>query len=63
MKTYQIYGHLSVEFFVEAETEDEAIYKALEGQVKPSSEEYIDWNVADIHNGEYWESEVRKWTN
>ena len=57
MKTYQIYGHLSVEFFVEAESEDEAIQKAIEGEVLPSSEEYIDWKVSDIHNGEFWEKE------
>lgn len=58
MKTYHIYGHLSVEFFVEAESEEEAIYRALDGKVEPSSEEYVDWVVADTHNGEYWESEA-----
>ena len=54
MKTYQIFQTVSVEYFVEANSEDEAIHKIVEDEVAPSSSEPTNYEIADIHDGESW---------
>lgn len=57
MPTFQIYRTVSFEYFIEAETEADAIGKIDKGYAKPEDETEISLTVTDTHNGEHWESE------
>jgi len=57
MKTFQIFRTVSFEYFIEAETEEEAIMKMDKGYVKPSDETEVSMTVADTHDGINWENE------
>jgi hypothetical protein len=57
MKTFQIFRSVSYEYFIEAETEEEAIMKMDKGYVKPSDETELSMTVADTHDGISWENE------
>lgn len=57
MNTYQIFKQVSHEYFIEANSQDEAIYKALNADFKPESIEVLSCEVSDIHNGTEWENE------
>jgi len=57
MKTFQIFRTVSYEYFIEAETEAEAIMKMDKGYVKPTDETELSMNIADTHDGVDWENE------
>lgn len=57
MKTFHIYQTMSFEYFVEAETESDAIRLIDENKVKSTDQTEIDLKVADVHNGIEWELE------
>ena len=54
MKTFQIYRTVSQEFFIEAESEADAIGKIDKGYTKPDEEIELSLTVADEHNGTDW---------
>jgi hypothetical protein len=58
MKTYQIFKNVSYEYFVEAETLEEAQNKIIEENPEPESEELIEWVYLDEHDGENWKYET-----
>jgi hypothetical protein len=58
MKTYQIFKNVSYEYFVEAETLEDAQNKIIEENPEPESEELIEWVYQDEHNGENWKYET-----
>ena len=45
MKTFQIFQTVSYEYFVEAESEEQAKNKILCNRLTPSSEELIEWGT------------------
>ena len=47
MKTYQILKNVSYEYFIEAETLEEAQNKIIEQNPEPESEELIEWVFID----------------
>jgi hypothetical protein len=53
MQTFQIYRTVSQEFFIEAESEEDAIEKIDKG-LKPYEETELSLTVADEHNGTDW---------
>jgi hypothetical protein len=53
MQTFQIYRTVSQEFFIEAESEEDAIGKIDKG-LKPYEETELSLTVADEHNGTDW---------
>ena len=57
MKTFQIFRNVSYEYFIEAETLEEAKNKILDENPNYESEELIDWVFVDEHNGENWKNE------
>jgi hypothetical protein len=57
MKTFQIFRTVSYEYFIEAETEAEAIMKMDKGYEKPTDETELSMTVADIYDGIDWENE------
>jgi len=57
MKTFQIFKNVSYEYFVEAETLEEAQNKIIEENPEPESEELIEWVYLDEHDGENWKYE------
>ena len=58
MKTFQIFKNVSYEYFVEAETLEEAQNKIIEENPHYESEELIEWVYLDEHNGENWKYET-----
>ena len=58
MKTYQIFKNVSYEYFVDAETLEEAKNKIIQGNPRYESEELIEWAYADEHDGENWKYET-----
>jgi hypothetical protein len=54
MKTFQIFQTVSYEYFVEAESEEQAKNKILCNRLTPSNEELIEWVYADEHDGVNW---------
>jgi hypothetical protein len=58
MKTYQIFKNVSYEYFIEAETLEDAQNKIIEENPEPESEELIEWVYQDEHNGENWKYET-----
>jgi hypothetical protein len=57
MKTYQIFKNVSYEYFVDAETLEEAKNKIIQGNPRYESEELIEWVFADEHDGVNWTHE------
>jgi len=47
MKTFQIFKNVSYEYFVEAETIEEAQNKIIEENLNPESEDLIEWVFCD----------------
>lgn len=60
MKTFQIYKTVSIEYFVQAESEDEALEKIDAGLVLSEDEAELSMTVSDVHDGVQWESEVKE---
>ena len=58
MKTFQIFKNVSYEYFVEAETLEEAQNKIIEENQHYESEELIEWVYQDEHDGENWKYET-----
>lgn len=54
MKTFQIFQTVSYEYFVKAETFEEAQTKIIEQQLHPDGEELVEWICADKHDGVDW---------
>lgn len=54
MKTFQIFKNVSYEYFVEAETLEEAQTKIIEENPESESEELIEWVFVDEHDGVNW---------
>jgi hypothetical protein len=54
MKTFQIFKNVSYEYFVEAETLEEAQTKIIEENPEHQSEELIEWVFCDEHDGVNW---------
>lgn len=54
MKTYQIFKNVSYEYFVDANSLEEAQTKIIEENLDPESEDIIEWVFADEHNGKDW---------
>ena len=57
MKTFQIFKNVSYEYFIEAETLEEAQNKIIEENPDFESEELIEWVFLDEHDGEKWKYE------
>ena len=57
MKTFQIFKNVSYEYFVDAETLEDAQTKIIEENLEPDSEELIEWVYQDEHDGENWKYE------
>ena len=57
MKTFQIFKNVSYEYFIEAETLEEAQNKIIEENPDYESEELIEWVFLDEHDGENWKYE------
>jgi len=58
MKTFQIFKNVSYEYFVDAETLEDAQTKIIEENPEPESEELIEWVYQDEHDGENWKYET-----
>jgi hypothetical protein len=58
VKTFQIFKNVSYEYFVEAETLEEAQNKIIEENPHHESEELIEWVCLDEHDGENWKYET-----
>jgi len=54
MKTYQIFKNVSYEYFVEAESLEDAQKKIIEENPEPESEDLIEWVFCDEHDGANW---------
>ena len=57
MKTFQIFRTVSQEYFIEAESEADAIGKIDKGYIKPYEETELSLNVSDTHDWQDWQSE------
>lgn len=58
MKTFQIYRTVSLEYFIEAETEAEAMELIAKGEIKPDEEFELSSMVADVYDVKIgWENE------
>jgi hypothetical protein len=57
MKTFQLFRNVSYEYFIEAETLEEAKNKILNENPNCESEELIEWVFLDEHDGENWKHE------
>jgi hypothetical protein len=57
MKTFQIFRNVSYEYFIEAETLEEAKNKILKENPNCESEELIEWVFLDEHDGADWKYE------
>ena len=58
MKTFQIFKNVSYEYFIEAETLEEAQNKIIDENPNYESEELIEWVFLDEHDGENWKYET-----
>ena len=54
MKTYQIFKTVSYEYFVEAESIEQAQTKIINCEVEHESEDLVEWVYADEHDGVNW---------
>jgi len=57
MKTFQLFRNVSYEYFVEAETLEEAKNKIMNENPNYESEELIEWVFLDEHDGTDWKYE------
>jgi len=57
MKTFQLFRNVSYEYFVEAETLEEAKNKIMTENPNFESEELIEWVFLDEHDGADWKYE------
>ena len=57
MKTFQLFRNVSYEYFIEAETLEEAKNKIMTENPNYESEELIEWVFLDEHNGADWKYE------
>ena len=57
MKTFQLFRNVSYEYFIEAETLEEAKNKILNENPNHESEELIEWVFLDEHDGADWKYE------
>jgi len=57
MKTFQLFRNVSYEYFVEAETLEEAKNKIMNENPNYESEELIEWVFLDEHDGADWKYE------
>jgi len=57
MKTFQLFRNVSYEYFIEAETLEEAKNKIMNENPNYESEELIEWVFLDEHDGENWKYE------
>ena len=57
MKTFQLFRNVSYEYFVEAETLEEAKNKIMTENPNYESEELIEWVFLDEHDGVDWKYE------
>ena len=57
MKTFQIFKNVSYEYFIEAETLEEAKNKIMTENPNYESEELIEWVFLDEHDGADWKYE------
>jgi hypothetical protein len=57
MKTYQIIKTMSYEYFVEAESFEDAQRKIIDKQLHHESEDLIEWQCLDEHDGIDWTNE------
>ena len=58
MKTFQLFRNVSYEYFVEAETLEEAKNKIMNENPNYESEELIEWVFLDEHDGADWKYEL-----
>ena len=58
MKTHQIFKNVSYEYFVEAESLEDAQKKIIEENPEPESEDLIEWVFYDEHDGVNWTYET-----
>lgn len=57
MKTFQLFRNVSFEYFIEAETLEEAKNKIMNENPNYESEELIEWVFLDEHDGADWKYE------
>ena len=57
MKTFQLFRNVSYEYFIEAETLEEAKNKIMNENPNYESEELIEWVFLDAHDGADWKYE------
>ena len=57
MKTFQLFRNVSYEYFIEAETLEEAKNKIMNENPNCESEELIEWVFLDEHDGADWKYE------
>ena len=57
MKTFQLFRNVSYEYFIEAETLEEAKNKIITENPNYESEELIEWVFLDEHDGADWKYE------
>jgi hypothetical protein len=57
MKTFQLFRNVSYEYFIEAETLEEAKNKIMTENPNFESEELIEWVFLDEHDGADWKYE------
>jgi nicotinate-nucleotide pyrophosphorylase len=56
-KTFHISMHVSYEYFVEADSFEEAQTKIINCEVESESEDLIEWVLLDEHDGNDWANE------
>jgi hypothetical protein len=56
-KTYQITMIVSYEYFVEADSFEEAQSRIIRENLNPESEDLVEWVLHDEHNGQDWLNE------
>ena len=57
MQTFQIFKTVSIEYFIEAESEAQAIEIASRGEIEPQDTTELSILVADTHDGQDWQFE------
>jgi hypothetical protein len=57
MKTFQLFRNVSYEYFIEAETLEQAKNKIMTENPNYESEELIEWVFLDEHDGADWKYE------
>jgi hypothetical protein len=54
MKTFQIFKNVSYEYFIEAESLEDAQNKIIRENPQPESEELMEWVFCDENDGVNW---------